>query len=177
MTSFVDKIVAVHEHLCAAGVGHAFGGAIALGYHVESPRATADIDVNIAAEPSGAGPVLTALPAAVAWTEADLRQIVRDGQTRLFWDRTPIDLFFPQHVLHALVASRIETVPFAAGTIPVVSATDLTIFKALFDRTKDWADIEEMLTYGSVDRAQVRDWLVRLLGDDDPRIGRLDRLR
>lgn len=177
MTTFVAKIVAVHQHLAAAGIGHAFGGAIALGYHVESPRATADIDLNIAAEPSGARTVLLALPAAVAWTDADVAQIARDGQARVFWDRTPIDLFFPQHALHAVVASRVEQVPFAAGTIPIVSATDLTVFKALFDRTKDWADVEEMIAYGSVDRLEVRDWLVQLLGAEDPRVARLDRLR
>lgn len=176
MTTFVDKIVAVHRHLAAGSVPHGFGGALALGFHVAAPRATADIDVNICLDPAQAPRVLAALPAGAAWGPADLRQIARDGQTRLFWDRTPLDLFFPQHELHALVATRIEEVPFAGTTIPVVSATDLTIFKALFDRTKDWADIEAMIEYGAVDRVEVRHWLVTLVGTDDDRVSRFDRL-
>jgi hypothetical protein len=176
VTSFVEKIVAVHEHLTTAQIVHAFGGAIALGYHVEAPRATADIDLNITAGTERAEAVLHALPAGVAWSSADVSQIERDGQTRVFWDRTPVDLFFPQHELHDVVASRVEHVPFASTTIPIVSATDLCIFKAMFDRTKDWADIEAMLAYGEVDRSEVRAWLSRLLGEDDQRVARLDRL-
>lgn len=176
MTTFVEKILAVARHLTQGDVGHAFGGAIALGYHVENPRATADIDVNIAADTAHARAVLGVLPADVAWSDADLAQVERDGQTRLFWDRTPVDLFFPQHELHTVVAERIEWVPFAGATIAIVSATDLTVFKALFDRTQDWADIENMLARGRVDRADARAWLVRLMGVDDPRIAKLDRL-
>jgi hypothetical protein len=176
VTTFVEKIVAVHKHLTTSQIDHAFGGAIALGYHVEAPRATADIDLNITADTGRARLVLRALPPEVSWAKADVAQIERDGQTRLFWDRTPLDLFFPQHELHGVVASRLEQVPFAATTIPIVSATDLCIFKAMFDRTKDWADIEAMLVYGEVDRVEVRSWLTRLLGDDDQRVAHLDRL-
>lgn len=176
MTSYVEKILAVHASLDAAGIQHAFGGALALGYHVESPRATVDIDVNITAEPADARRVLQALPDGVAWDEADAAQIERDGQTRLLWDRTPVDLFFPQHVLHATVAGRTSMVPLGDGTIPVLSATDLTVFKALFDRPKDWVDIQQMLELGGVDRAEVHGWLVRLVGDDDPRVARFAAL-
>ena len=61
-------------------------------------------------------------------------------------------------------------------TFRVVSATDLTILKALFDRSKDWVDIEDMLSHGKVDVEDVLRWLQVLLGDDDSRIGRLQSL-
>lgn len=176
MTTFAEKIVAVEAALDSAGIVHAFGGAIALGYHVESPRATADIDLNITVGTSRARAVLAALPDGVSWGAPDVAQIKRDGQVRVFWEMTPVDLFFPQHELHDLVASRVELVPFATTQIPVLSATDLTIFKALFDRTKDWADIEEMVAYGEVDLAEARSWVARLMGATDPRIAKLDRL-
>lgn len=176
MTTFVEKIVAVNLHLAEAGVPHAFGGAIALGFHIASPRATADIDLNVTADTTKAASVLQALPGGVAWSAADLAQIERHGQTRLFWDRTPVDLFFPQHELHGVVAARVERVPFAGATIPIISATDLTIFKALFNRTQDWADIENMLAHDTVDRAEARSWLVRLMGSDDLRVVRLDQM-
>jgi len=176
MTSLVEKILAVHAALDAAGVRHAVGGAIALGYHVESPRATVDIDLNITAPTRQARTVLGALPGAVTWDDADLRQISRTGQVRLWWDETPVDLFFPQHELHAVIADRAVTVPFAGHDLPVVGATDLTILKALFDRPKDWVDLGAMLDYGEVDVAEARSWLVRLMGVDDLRVARFDEL-
>lgn len=174
MTSFVDKILEVDRRLESAGVEHAFGGAICLGYHSESPRATVDIDVNVSTDTQHARVVLAALPPDVRWDAADARQITRDGQARVFWDRTPIDVFFPQHDLHAALRERVERVPFAGSTIPILSATDLSIFKALFDRPKDWVDIGEMLAYGEVDVTAVRSWLIRIVGAKDRRVGKWD---
>jgi hypothetical protein len=174
VTSFVDKILEVDQSLESAGVDHAFGGAICLGYHTESPRATVDIDVNISTDPQHARAVLKALPAGVHWDAADVRQITRDGQARVFWDQTPIDVFFPQHELHSALRARVERVPFGGATIPILSATDLSIFKAMFDRPKDWVDIGEMLAYGGVDVAAVRSWLARVVGAKDRRVGKWD---
>ena len=171
MTTFVEKIEQVHQSLAA--VPHAFGGALALAFHVESPRATADIDLNIALPVAAAREVLTALPRGVAWSEADVTAVQRDGQVRVLWDGTPLDLFFPQDALHELVAARTIQVPFRGGSIPIISATDLTIFKTLFDRPKDWVDISEMLAYGTVDAAEALRWVRRLLGRTDPRCVRL----
>ena len=176
MTTFVDKIELVDQALTAAAVPHAFGGALALAYHVESPRATADIDVNVSVPVERAAQVLTALPAGVAWTNADVLAIERDGQARVFWERTPLDLFFPQDPLHEIVAARAIRVPFRSRTIEIVSATDLVIFKALFDRPKDWVDIAEMLAYGNVDVDDARSWLTRLVGRRDRRVVRLAEL-
>lgn len=49
----------------------------------------------------------------------------------------------------------------------------MTIFKALFSRAKDWADIEELLRFGRVDVAEVRRWLEELVGAGDERLARL----
>ena len=50
------------------------------------------------------------------------------------------------------------------------------MFKAFFDRTKDWADIEAMVEAETADLHSALGWLVDLLGADDPRILRLGRL-
>ena len=176
MTPFVDKITAVDLQLSAAGVEHAFGGAICLGFHVESPRATADIDVNITADPGTGRQVLAALPSEVVWDESDVAQIARSGQARVFWDRTPLDLFFRQHALHGVVASRVQHVAFAGRQLPILSATDLAIFKSLCDRPRDWADIAAMLEYGQVDVVEVRRWLTTLVGAEDQRGRRFEEL-
>ena len=61
--------------------------------------------------------------------------------------------------------------------VPIISATDLTIFKALYSRGKDWVDIEELLRYGTVDLVEVARWLTDLVGEDDPRLSRLREVR
>ncbi len=42
-----EKIIAIHEHLAAAGLPHAFGGALALAWCTGRARGTIDIDVNV----------------------------------------------------------------------------------------------------------------------------------
>ena len=62
---FVELVEAVHEGLDSAGVGHGFGGAIALAYYVGEPRATRDMDINIAES----APAVTADLPAIDWGE------------------------------------------------------------------------------------------------------------
>jgi hypothetical protein len=174
---FADRIVAVHRSLAKGGIQHGFGGAIALAYAVDEPRATVDIDLNVAGDPLHPEQVLRALPAGVAWKASDVRAIGRDGQVRLWWDDTRVDLFFPQHELHAVVASRYVTVPFADTTIPVLSPTDLVVFKALFNRTKDWADIEAVLRAGTADVDEALNWIEQIVGTDSASYTRLAALR
>lgn len=177
----LERAVAVSTSLAAAQVEHAFGGALALAYHVADPRGTNDIDVNITTDPQRPEGAFAALPADLPWTPADVTRAVRDGQVRLLWPHPvpdsaraiPVDIFLPQHEFHAVAAARTEQVPMLQTDVPILSATDLTVFKALFDRTKDWADIEELLRYGEVDLAEVQRWLRELVGDDDPRLVRL----
>lgn len=172
MATLVDKIVAVDEALRAADVPHAFGGALALAFHIEEPRATRDIDVNVFAPAALAASVFDALPEEVKWSRPDLKQVEKVGQVRLFWDDNPVDLFFSTHAFHDQAASEIIEVPFAGATIPVLGATELSVFKAFFNRTKDWADIEAMVDAGTIDMYRALGWLFDLLGADDERLER-----
>ena len=169
-------VVAVHDDLAAAGIPHAFGGAIALAYAVPEPRGTIDVDVNIFVDAADARRAFDALPAGVTWRDADVERAVRDGQVRVWWDAVPLDLFFDYHDLHREVAAGAVTVPFGDRTIRVLAPDHLAIFKAFFDRTKDWADLEAMAAEGSFDADAVAGWLERLLGPDDPRLDRLRRV-
>ena len=176
MASLVDKIVAVDGALRAAGIPHAFGGALALAFHIEEPRATRDIDVNVFASSDQAEAVFAALPPDIAWTTDDVRQVEKVGQVRLFWDDNPVDLFFSTHAFHDRAESEIIEVPFADTRIAVLGATELAVFKAFFNRTKDWADIESMVEAGSVDLHRALGWLLDLLGPDDERLLRMRAL-
>jgi hypothetical protein len=172
--SLPDKVRAVDDAL--ADVPHAFGGALALAYWAE-PRATIDIDVNVFAPAERAAEVLEPLRALgvdIGHAEALIRS---DGQARVMWGSTPIDLFFAYDPFHAAAAKASVEVPFADTTIPVLSAEHLTVCKAVFDRGKDWVDIEAMLALGThLDAAEVLRWVGRIAGDDDPRYERVAAL-
>lgn len=175
-TTLADKIVAIHRALDQAEVPHAFGGALALAWCTQRARGTIDIDVNIFVDSTQASAVVAALPAGVTWSTADLDLIERDGQARLWWDTTPIDVFLNTTEFHIQVAARARTEPFAGASVPFLSCADLAVFKAFFNRTKDWADLEEMRDAGTLDLDRVVGVLVRYLGPTDERVDRLRSL-
>ena len=179
MSLLGDRLLAIHHGLEAAAIPHAFGGAIALAYCTEEPRGTRDIDVNVfldAAEAGAVARVLGALPDGVASTTGDLRTLQRDGQGRLWWSDTPVDLFFDVHEFHRQVPLHVRTVPFADHEIPILGCEDLAIFKAMFARTKDWADLEAMAEAGSLDLTTTIGWVTRLLGPEHESVRRLAAL-
>jgi hypothetical protein len=177
VTTFVEKIEAVERGLAAAAVPHAFGGALALAFCIGDPRATADIDVNVFVTTDEVGRVFAALPPGVAANATSARLARRDGQVRVWWDDTPVDLFFSYHPLHDEAARRARRVSFGEMQIPVLSCTDLAVFKVVFNRTRDWADLEAMTASDSYDRAAALSWLERTLGSDAEPVRRFGALR
>ncbi len=176
MTTLVEKIVAIDLALEEAAVPHAFGGALALAWCTQRARGTIDIDVNVFLTDDRAADVLASLPDAVAWGEIDLEQLRSDGQVRVWWEGTPVDVFLNTTEFHEGVASRARRETFAGREVPFLGCSDLAVFKAFFDRTKDWADLEEMAAAGTLDVDRVLGVLVRYLGTDDERIERLRSL-
>lgn len=172
--SLVDQLLAVDAALTAAGVPHAFGGAIALAYWTLEPRGTRDLDVNVFVPADDAAAVLDVLPAGVNVPEGTAATIAREGQVRLWWDETPVDLFFDYAAVHDDARRHLERVPFQDREIPVLGPVELAAFKAMFDRTKDWADIEAILAAGTATPAAIRARLRPMLDDADPRLARLD---
>jgi hypothetical protein len=147
--SLAEQVISVDTALTTAGLPHAFGGALALGYCTADPRGTADI------EPSQ-------------------RKRLNDiGEGRAMLSRTPIDIFTSVSDFHSEVEGRVVRRNFAGVQIPFVRCSDLAVFKAMFDRTKDWADIEAMIDAATIDPDAVAEQLESLLGEDS----RADRLR
>ncbi|MFZ6005834.1 MAG: nucleotidyl transferase AbiEii/AbiGii toxin family protein [Actinomycetota bacterium] len=170
--SLAQRVVALDRALDA--VPHAFGGALALAYYAE-PRATIDIDLNVFVPAERFEEVASPLRAVgVTVDEAVAKLVARDGQARAWWDTTPVDLFFAYDAFHAAAARARRTVPFADTEIPILSAEHLVVCKAVFNRAKDWIDIDAMLALGHrLDTAEVLRWVGRLAGDEDPRYERL----
>lgn len=167
MRELAARLVAVHEALDAAAIPHAFGGAIALAYCVVDPRGTADLDINVFVDPRDSGRVVAALPDGIRVRPTDVAALQRDGQVRLRWDNVPIDLFLDTDDFHHEVATRVRIVPFEGIDIPVLDCVSLAVFKAFFNRAKDWVDIGSMVSAGRLDVAAAVRWLEQLLGPDD----------
>jgi hypothetical protein len=171
--TLAEKLLELHRRLSSAGIEHAFGGAIALAYWTLEPRGTRDIDVNVFVAAAQCEPALAALPPQIPHDADTVEAIRRDGQIRLWWHDTPIDLFFDYEPVHEQAARNRQTVPFEGEQIPVLGPVELAVFKAMFDRTRDWADIEAMAAAGNLDVDAVRDELEALIGKEDRRIARL----
>ena len=158
-----------------ARVPHAFGGALALAYYAE-PRSTIDIDLNVFVPATRfddvAGP-LAALGAALP--DPSIEALARrDGQVRVMWDATPIDLFFAYDAFHDAAGAACRTVPFGEDTIPVLAPEHLLVCKVIFNRPRDWVDIDAVLDVGTeLDVAEVLRWVARIAGDTDPRYERV----
>lgn len=172
----IDKMVAIHLALDAAAIPYAFGGALALAWCTEQARGTLDIDLNLFVGVDEVPRALAALPPDVTWTDDDLSQLRADGQARLRWDDTPVDVFFNTTEFHERAASRARVEPFAGHHMPFLACRDLAVFKAFFDRTRHWADLEAMAEAGTLDVSAVAGVLVVYLGAGDDRIARLRAL-
>lgn len=174
--SLPEKIVAIHEQLSRTGTPHAFGGALALAYYAE-PRATIDIDMNLFVSPSSYSEIEHQLAKIGVGDGTDPEIVERDGQCRLQWGHTPIDLFFAYDAFHEAMRRAVRSEPFGQTRIPILAPEHLLVCKAIFNRPKDWLDIEQMLVcVEDLDIEEIRGWLDRIVGADDPRRERFDRL-
>jgi len=176
MLTFTQRIIVLHEALKAAGVPHAFGGALALAWCTGRPRATIDIDINIFVGLHDADEALDGLPEGIEVGDAARRALAYDGQTRLWWDHVPVDLFFNTTPFHDDAVLRVRHESFAGHRLPFLSCRDIAVFKVFFDRTQDWADLERMAEAGTLDVEAVSAVIVDYLGADDHRLERLRRL-
>jgi hypothetical protein len=173
----VSKILAVHEMLDSMRVAHQFGGGIALAWY-RSPRATTDIDLNVTVPPVRADPVLGALThLGVVISELDRATIKRDGQTRLDWDGSYLDVFFATLEFHLEMARHQRLVEFGPMQIPILAPEHLVVCKAIFDRPRDWVDIEAMIAWGTdIDKVDALGWTAEFLGEGSEPFAHLDSL-
>jgi hypothetical protein len=171
-----DKILAIHDRLDDVRIPHAFGGALALAYYAE-PRATDDVDVNVFVPPTRFPEVSDALSPLGVGGDVEADALEDEGQCRLWWGRSPIDLFFAYDELHDAMRRGTRTVPFGDEKLPILGPEHLIVCKAVFDRPKDWLDIEQVLVcVAPLDVEDVSAWLGRIVGDRDARARRFEAI-
>ncbi|MGI8554172.1 MAG: hypothetical protein ACR2PL_25800 [Dehalococcoidia bacterium] len=174
-----DSLILLNYAFKSAHIPHAFDGAIALAYW-GIPRATRDIGVNVFLSVEHRAWVLDAVSELfpVANREQVEQQIARSAQVRLRWQDTPVDLFFSNSELHDAMADRARSVVYAGTEIHVLSAEDLILCKAAFDRAKDWVDIEDVCKIQGkrLDQRYLRRWLSEFYEPSDQQCQRIEGL-
>ncbi len=167
--SLADRIRSVISAFESARIPYAVGGALALAYHAE-PRATADIDVNVFVRTEHSDQVFTCLePLGVRVEQRDREAARSREQVRLDFAGIFLDLFFGGLPFHESCQRRSRTVPFDGTMMRILSAEDLAVFKALFNRPKDWEDIVQILEAQGpkFDGSYALGWLDELAGPAD----------
>lgn len=177
--SAADAAQRIADELESAGISHAIGGALALAI-AGVPRGTADVDINIFVSDERIPEVVDLLKR--LGIEIDLEtakaKVRRDGMFIGRWDGMRIDVFLPS-IPFALEAerTRIRVTDGAGWSGWFLSAEALTVFKLLFFRGKDIVDLERLVAVRpELDRAYVRQWIAKMMGDDDERTLKWDDL-
>lgn len=176
--SLPDKVIAIHESLAAAKIPHALGGTLAQAYYAE-PHVTADIVLNVFVPSERWRDVIAVLTRlGVDVRRVDENDLLRESRCRVRWGDIPVDLFFAYDPFHEEMRKKVRRVPFAETTVPILSPEHLTVCKAMFDRPKDWLDIEQILVASEgLDLREIERWLESMVGDDDPRLERFQELK
>jgi hypothetical protein len=163
-----------------AGIPYALGGALALGAH-GVPRGTLDVDVNVFTSDDELQRVVTCLQSLGVEVDFDTARarIERDGMFVGSWAGMRIDVFTPSIPFsHEAAKTRVLLTDPAGQSAWFLSAEAIAIFKLLFYRPKDIADLERMSAVQgpALQRDYVRSWIVDMLGPDDERVLTWDRV-
>jgi pimeloyl-ACP methyl ester carboxylesterase len=173
VSELVERLFVIHDALAEASLAHAFGGGIALAYCADEPRITRELDLKVFTEPDNVERVVAALPFGVGITSDEIERLRSEGRIRLRWEDIPIDLFLNSHPFVAKAAERVVWVSLSDREVPVLDCASLVVFKAMFDRTKDWADIEAVAERSPAQVEAAVAAVADLVGSDDPACRRL----
>ena len=171
------EIVEVAQGLAQAfdaeGVEYSIGGAIALGYWAQ-PRGTLDVDVTIylpANQPTSCVRLLQSIGCEVKSQEA-IESLTQHGFCQVEFGQRRVDVFLPVLPFYEQARLRRQQVSLNGQPLMIWDAATLCVFKMMFFRRKDLADVEQMLRIqgAAVDRAWVQQQLIELYGRHDPRV-------
>jgi hypothetical protein len=173
LTSAADAAKRLAAALDAAACPYAIGGAIALGYWGQ-PRGTLDVDVTLfvdAAKPSEAIWILQQLGCQFQASTV-LASFQQHGFAQVELDGIRIDVFLPTIDFYWTAKERIQTVLLGDQPVCVWDAETLCVFKMMFFRRKDLADVEQILRSrgASFSTDWTRAQLVTMYGTRDPRL-------
>lgn len=158
---------------------YAFGGAIALGFWA-IPRGTIDVDLTLFLSPDKPSEciwLLQGLGCELSVSDA-LRSLQEHGFCRIRWRGTQVDVFLPLTDFYVRARQRRRQVELGQQSISIWDAESLVVFKMMFFRRKDIADVEQILrTQGRLlDRTWIQQQLEAIYGARDPRLAQWNEL-
>lgn len=161
------------EQLALRHQEYALGGAIALGYW-SVPRGTVDVDLTLYVppeKPSDCVWLLQEIGCDLSATQS-LQSLREDGFCRVTYAGMRVDVFLPIVPFYEAARARRKCVELGHKPLMIWDAETLTVFKMMFFRRKDVADVEQILrTQGAqLDRTWVRNQLADMYGARDPRL-------
>jgi hypothetical protein len=167
------------SQLDAAGQDYAIGGAIALGFW-GAPRGTLDVDLTLylpPEKPSHCIWLLQDLGCELA-SSAALESFREHGFCRVVHSGLNVDVFLPSSPFYATARARRKRVQLGDQGLWIWDAETLIVFKMMFFRRKDLADVEQILrSQGhSLDRAWIRAQIEGIYGARDPRLTQWDEI-
>lgn len=161
------------------GIPYALGGALAYGVWA-IPRATIDVDVNVFTSDEELPRVFDALESLGIDVDRPgaAQAVAARGMFAVRWGRYRIDIFTPSIPFSEEAARTRRTHDIEGQRVTFLSAEALAVFKLLFFRPKDIVDLERMIAVQGehLDHAYVRQQLVAMMGEDDPRTMKWDEL-
>jgi predicted nucleotidyltransferase len=163
----------------ARGQEYALGGAIALAFWGE-PRGTLDVDVTLFLAPDKPSECLWLLQdveCELTFSES-LASLREHGFCRVKYHGLRLDVFLPIVDFYTAAQARRRRVQLAGQPAMIWDAESLIVFKLMFFRRKDVADVEVILRVqrGRLDLDWVRHQLVEIYGTRDPRVSQWEEL-
>ena len=163
----------------ATGCEYGIGGAIALGYWGQ-PRGTLDVDVTLflpADQPTSCVRLLQSIGCTVQADRA-IRSLTEHGFCQVEFKGLRVDIFLPTVPFYEHARQRRRPVTLGSHSVMIWDAETLCVFKMMFFRRKDLADLEQLLrTQGNqLDRDWVLRQLTEMYGPNDPRISQWQEL-
>ena len=179
-TDAAEAGLRIARALAATGIPYALGGALALGAH-GVPRGTLDVDLNVFVDDDELQPVIACLQDLGVELDASAARACasRDGMFVGNWHGMRIDVFVPS-IPFSVEAGRTRVLLTDAEeeAIWFLSPEALAVFKLLFFRPKDVADLERLVAVRGeeLDHSYVRRWMVDMMGEGDERVVTWDDL-
>ncbi|WP_442483930.1 nucleotidyl transferase AbiEii/AbiGii toxin family protein [Aeoliella sp. SH292] len=168
-----DVALRLANSLEAEGCEYALGGALALGYWAE-PRGTLDVDFTLFPDPHSIARCLLVLSRIGCDfdSQATARSLEEHGFCRVSFKGWTVDVFVSEIPFYAMARQRRREVPLAGGMVKVWDAETLCVFKMMFYRRKDLADVEQLIRAQGkgLDVAWVDAQIVEIFGQRDPRV-------
>lgn len=159
--SLPETVIATHDALAANRIPHAFGGVLAVAYY-GVPELTKRIELKVFLPSQNGAIVNEALKSLGIEVETD----------------ESIFVSLSNDEFNDEMQRGARQVPFAETRIPILGPEHLMVCKAMFDRAKDWLDIEQILVATSpIEVEEIESLLVGIVGEADPRVGKLREIR